>query len=376
MLRYLQLLSLIALLPLGYTASAVAEREILIGQSAAFTGNNSNMGLLVNRMIDAYFSMVNQQGGIYGRPIRLLSLDDRYDPGQALANTQKLIDEKQVLALFAYIGTATANAAIPLVNKAKIAFVAPITGAGSMRRPYNPYIFNIRDSYASEAEKIAETIARAGIKRVSILYQDDAYGQSGLRAMQQAAPQYGLSVSSTATVARSSAQITAAVDNLIDDAKAIFVAATYKSAAAFIVAARQQGYYGTFYGLSFVNAQGLLNELGELAAGVRVAQVMPSLDETHLPIINEYYQVLRHAGLPRAGYISLEAFIAAKVLVEGLRRAGKEVSRDKLLLALKSMAHYDLGGFRLNWGQGTQSGTRLVNMLMIADGQGTLMADD
>ncbi|GAB3268080.1 ABC transporter substrate-binding protein [Chitinimonas naiadis] len=347
--------------------TGVTDSEIVLGQSAAMSGAAGELGKGVNRGAKAYFDQINKKGGINGRKIRLVTLDDGYEPDRAAANTKKLIESEQVFALFGYVGTPTSNASLPQVNQARIPFIAPYTGADSLRNPFNRYVFNVRASYRDEAEEIASSMAKLGMTTINIFYQDDAYGQSGLKAMQDAAAKYKITINALATVKRNSVDVARAVDELVakKPANAVFMVTAYKSSAAFITAARARSFIGPFYNVSFVGTEALVNELNKDGSGVMVSQVMPSPYNAIKPVALDYQKVLKAAEVESVDYPSMEGYLGARVLVEGLKRAGRDLTRDKLINALEGLGDYDLGGFRVKFSGSSHNGSQFIDMTVL-----------
>ncbi|GGP26258.1 ABC transporter substrate-binding protein [Silvimonas amylolytica] len=362
-------LGLLALISLSAFAAepGVTENEILLGQSAALSGPAAELGKSVNRGAKAYFDYVNAHGGVNGRKIKLVALDDGYEPDRAAANTQKLIKEQQVFALFGYVGTPTSNASLPLINQNSVPFIAPFTGADSLRNPLNKNIFNVRAGYRDEAAEIAEGMKKMGMSTINIFYQNDAYGQAGLKAMQEASIKYGIKINATATVQRNSVEVAKAVDELVvkSPANAVFMVTAYKSSAAFITAARARNYIGPFYNVSFVGTEALVHELKNDGSGVIVSQVMPTPYNPTRPVTIEYVKALSAAGVSDVDYPSLEGYIGARVLVEGLKRAGKALTREKLISALESLGDYDMGGYRVKFSPTNHNGSTYVDLTVV-----------
>ncbi len=247
----------------------------MLGQSAAFTGPASELGEQFKRGALLYFDRVNTRGGIGGRPIELVSLDDGYEPDRCAANTKKLI-ERGVFALFGYIGTPTSLAALPLATAAKTPFIAPFTGAEALRAPFNRYAFHVRASYFDETAAIVKQITSVGIQRVGVFHQNDSYGKAGLEGVVRALKPLKLEPAALGTVERNTVAVDAAVTTILaTNPGAIVMISAYKSCAAFIRAARKAGFGGNFYNVSFVGTQALAQELGADARGVVVSQVMP-----------------------------------------------------------------------------------------------------
>lgn len=345
----------------------VTHNSIILGQSAALSGPASALGTAMRDGALAYFDSVNGAGGVGGRQIVLNTLDDGYDPDKAGPNTDTLIDKDQVFALFGYVGTPTSNAAQARVNKEGIPFFAPMTGAPSFREPYNKNIFNIRDGYAAETEKIVEHLEAMGAKRVAVLYQNDAYGKAGLDGVAQALKKRNLEVLATAVVERNSVDVAAAVTKMkAAKPRAIVMISAYKSSAAFIRAMRKNNdQVPYFWNVSFVGSRALADELGPEANGVMISQVMPSpLDET-LTVVKEYRKLYLSKPGREADYASLEGFIAAKVFVEGLRHVKGEPTRKGFVQALESMGAYNLGGYTVKFAPGNHNGSNYVDLSII-----------
>lgn len=347
--------------------------QIVIGQSAAFSGPAAELGTQYRAGALAYFDYVNAIGGVHKRQIRLLTRDDQYEADHAAANTRILITKENVFALFGYVGTPTSNAAIPIVNAARIPFFAPLTGASSMREPFNRYVFNIRAGYNDETEFLIDRSVRMGIRKIAVFYQNDAYGLAGLAGIENALRKRNLSLVETATVERNSTDVGAAVQRLmLKKPEVVVQISAYSSSAALIRQMRDRGFAGQFYNVSFVGGQALMDLLGKDAHGVVISQVVPFPWTTANPLVNEYAAVMRKAGYEQLNFSSFEGYIAAKVFVEGLRRAGPELTRDKFISALETIntRTYALSGFDIQFSRTSHNGSRFVEMTVIgADGK-------
>jgi branched-chain amino acid transport system substrate-binding protein len=347
--------------------NGVTDNRILLGQSAALSGPASALGTAMRDGALAYFDAVNAAGGVSGRQIVLTTLDDGYDPERAGPNTATLVEKERVFALFGYVGTPTSNAAQSWVEKGSVPFFAPMTGAESFRTPFNKNVFNIRDGYMAETEKIVEHLDAMGVKKVAVLYQNDAYGKSGLEGVTQALKKRNLDVLATAVVERNSVDVAAAVAKMkAAQPRAIVMISAYKASAAFIRAMRKNNdHLPFFWNVSFVGSRALADELGPEASGVMISQVMPSpLDET-LSIVKEYRKLYLSKPGREADYASLEGFIAAKVFVEGLRHVKGEPTRKNFVHALETMGVYNLGGYTVKFAPGNHNGSNYVDLSII-----------
>lgn len=367
--RYVGWFTLFTLFAFSQTvmAQGVTADTILIGQSAALSGPAEQLGKEMKAGAEAYFDVVNKSGGINGRKIKLVSLDDGYEPEKAAANTRKLIEEEKVLALFGYVGTPTSNAALPIFTAAKIPFIGAFTGAQSLREPFNRYIFNVRASYYDETEQIVAHLVLQGITKIAVFYQNDAYGKAGLAGVEIAMKKRMLEIAATATVERNTTDVAAAVGTLAKSkTDAIIMISAYKSCAAFIKAMKLAGGFQQFWNVSFVGSKALSSELGDEGRGVQISQVVPFPWSDVNPIVREYQK--RIGGADKYSFTSLEGFIAAKVLVEGLKRAGKNPTRESLVDGLASVGRLDLGGFTVNYTPTNHNGSTFVDLTIISRG--------
>ena len=348
-------------------AQGVSADTILIGQSAALSGPAEQLGKEMKSGAEAFFDVINKSGGINGRKIKMVSLDDGYEPDKAAANTKKLISENEVLALFGYVGTPTSNAALPIFSQAKVPFIGAFTGAQSLREPFNRYIFNVRASYFDETEAIIQHLVLSGAQRIAVFYQNDAYGKAGLAGVELAMKKRKLTISATATVERNTVDVAAAVQALSkDNPTAVVMISAYKSCAAFIKEMQRAGAFPQFWNVSFVGSKALATELGDAGRGVQISQVVPFPFSDSTPIVREYQN--RIGGAAKSSFTSLEGYLAAKILVEGLKRAGKNPTRESLVDGLASMGKVDFGGFIVNYTPSNHNGSSYVDLTIISRG--------
>jgi branched-chain amino acid transport system substrate-binding protein len=350
---------------------AQSDGPIVLGQSAALTGPAAQLGIQMRDGALLYFNQFNARGGINGRKIELRTLDDGYEPDKTVANTKQFIAD-DVFALFGYIGTPTSVAALPLATAAKTPFFAPFTGAQALREPFNRYAIHVRASYFDETAAIVKQAAAVGIKKFSVFYQNDAYGKAGLEGVERGLKALNLPMTSLGTVERNSVDVKKAVaDILAKQPEAIVQISAYKSCAAFIREARQAGFGGTFYNVSFVGTQALLTELGKDARGVVVSQVMPYPYSPSSAISGEFLEAIKAASVANknlsANYSSMEGYVAAKVFVEALRRAGRGVTRESFISAIQSIQNFQMGGFTVNFGPNQHTASKYVDLTVLTD---------
>lgn len=352
-------------------AQGVTESEIVLGQSAVFSGPAQELGIEMRNGALAYFNHINSQGGVNGRRIVLKSVDDRYEPEGAAAATKKLIEQDRVFALFGYVGTPTFNAAAPILTEAKVPLVAAFTGAESLRDPLNRYVFNVRASYYDETEQIVQHLTAMSIDKIAVFYQNDAYGKAGLEGVNRAMKKRNMAIAATATVERNTVDVAKAVEEMKKvQPQAVVMVSAYKSCAAFIKAMKKAGLQPAFWNVSFVGSKALAKELEAEGRGVQISQVVPFPWDKSIPVVKEYQRLLA-ASDPKAepNFSSLEGFISAKVMVEGLRRAGKNPTRETLIKGLESLDSYDVGGFKISYGPNDHRGSRYVDLTIISKEQ-------
>jgi branched-chain amino acid transport system substrate-binding protein len=353
-------------LPAAAQTPGVTPNSILLGQSAAFSGPAAQLGIEMNAGAVAYFDYINKQGGVNGRTISVKTRDDRYEGNLAAENTRKLIEEDKVFALFAYVGTPTSAAALPIFTEAKVPFVGPFTGAELLRNPLNRYVFNVRASYYDETEKIVEQLVSTGIQRIAVFYQNDSYGKAGLTGVEIAMKKRNLAIAATGTVERNTVDVGAAVKAIAAvQPDAVVMISAYTSIAEFVRQMKKAGSAAQFHNVSFVGSKALSNALGPEGYGVVISQVVPFPWYPGVPVVKEYQRILKISGNTNYSFGSLEGYLAAKVMVEGLRRAGRDLTRESLIAALESMNNVDFGGFVVSFSRTSHAGSDYVELTMI-----------
>jgi ABC-type branched-subunit amino acid transport system substrate-binding protein len=351
--------------------------EILIGSSLALGGHAGYLGTQMLQGAMSYIRYINEKGGIHNRKIKLIALDDRYNPTQCLYNTQRLILESQVFALFCYVGTPTTVRIIPLVNEARIPLVGMFTGANRLRQPVNRYLINIRASYYQETQAAVDLIVKEKhLDKVAVFYQYDEYGFDGLRGTEIALKKYGLIPVAKGSYVRGTLDVEAGLENIIQsNAQAVVMIGTYDSCAKFINLAKERNFSPLFHNVSFVGSKELARRLGPNGEGVIVTQVVPPPNSNHmktpLPGVKEYIALLkRYYPDSKPSFVGLEGYLNARILAEGLKRAGKDITREKFIQAIESIDHYDLGIRNpLSFGKNDYQGLDDVYYTMIKKGK-------
>jgi branched-chain amino acid transport system substrate-binding protein len=352
--------------PAAVLAQGAPTGLIVVGQSAPLSGSNKDLGTDIRNGALAYFKRVNDAGGVNGRKIELVTLDDVNDTKRAEANTKQLIESNNPIALFGYASATLSRPALPHVEAAKIPFVAPFTGADPMRK-FNRYVYNHRASYADELEKIVEHYTTFGVKRIAVLYYDDAIGKENFGAVDRALKSRNLAPVAVAAVTRSQTDFSKEIANVGKTNPDVVILTTlYKTSADFIKGMKRAGIGTQFVSTSFAGSTALANALGADGLGVAMSQVVPSYLRRSVPVVKEYQAAMEAAfGKKEFSYTSLESYIAAKVLVEGLRRAGAQPTRERLLTALDSVSNYDVGGYLVSFSPSNHNGSSFVSLSIL-----------
>jgi branched-chain amino acid transport system substrate-binding protein len=334
-------------------ASTHVGSEIVLGSTVALGGSASFLGRQLTDGATAYLSEVNAAGGVHGRTLRLVSLDDGYDPARAIFNTQSLLVERDVFALFGFTGTPTSVKVVPLITRAHVPALGFFTGAEALRRPLRSDVFHVRDSYGAEAEAgIHYFFDALGLHKIAVVYQEDAFGQAVLAGVQTALKKRGAEPVGTTSMARGSMEVVAARDAVRSTgADGVMLVGTYAPLAKLVKSCHDVGYAPYFHTVSFVGSEAFAKELittqhvaAEQFGHIVVTQVVPSPQDASLPAVAEFQALFgKHFPATAPNYVALEGFLNAKVLVEGLRRAGPDLSRAGFVHALESIHGFDVG---------------------------------
>jgi ABC-type branched-subunit amino acid transport system substrate-binding protein len=355
-----------ALLPAIAGAQGVTNDKIVLGQAAVFSGPAAQLGIQMRNGIQAYFAVVNDKGGVHGRRLELVTEDDRYEQAVAPEASKKLIEQHRVFALLGYVGTPTGVAHLPVVNQAKVPLVGMFTGAEVLRVPFSRYVFHVRASYYDETEKIVEQVISTGGKRISVFYQDDAYGEAGRKGTELALERRGMKIHSQGTVKRNTVEVDAAAKSIhASQPDAVVMVSAYTSIAAFVRAMQKLGSGATFYNVSFVGSKALADALGKDGVGVAISQVVPFPWGTSVPVVKEYQAAAKKAGFTDYNFSAMEGYLTAKVMVEGLRRAGRNLTREGFIDAMEKMNDVDVGGFWVSYSPKSHTGSKFVDLTII-----------
>jgi ABC-type branched-subunit amino acid transport system substrate-binding protein len=355
-------MALSMLLLAGLVGSAGA--QIRIGQTAGFTGAVASSVKEATDGAKLYFDATNARGGVNGQKIELISLDDQFDPKLAVENAKKLIAQG-VVALFLNRGTPHTQAIMPLLAESKIPLVAPSTGAMVLHDPVNPWVFNVRATYQREAERTIAHLNLVSVTRIAVVQVDDTFGADAAVGVRK-----GLSNAKLEPVAyekydRSKPDFGPLMPKIVKaDPQAVIFIGSGTAVIDGMKALRAAGSRAQMVTLSNNASAGFVKALGELAHGTVVSQVLPSERSIGTPLVKEASDLAKAKGIELTP-ASLEGFAAAKVLVEGLRRAGRDPSRTGLKNALETFNHYNLGGLELSYSPTSHTGLDYADLSIV-----------
>jgi ABC-type branched-subunit amino acid transport system substrate-binding protein len=343
------------------TAAQAAGAQILIGQSAGLSGGQAQYSKDVQAGILACFEAVNRAGGVLGQPLKLVAEDDKGSRAQVLANTKKLIEKDKVFALIGYTSGAGVEGALPSLQEMRVPMLSPATGNAAIRLEFHKYLFHSRAGYADEMRRMIDTLAVIGMDRIALVYLSDT--TVNRKAMEDALAANNLKAVAAVGLDRNAKDFTPEITALLAaNPQAVLFITNDRPVVEIVRGMKRKNYTGEFATSSFAGIS-FINELKDDAVGVKVIQVLPSPNKTSMRIVREFREDLRQFDAnAKPNYTNFEGYIAARVLVEGLRRAGKSPSREKFVAALESMSGLDFGGYHVSYSPKSHAGSHFVDI--------------
>ncbi len=343
-----------------------AQAQLLIGQTVGVTG--ATAATVKESMLGAslYLDHVNGKGGVLGEKVKVITLDDKFETQQTLANAKKLIEEQKVLALFMTRGTPHNQGLLPLLQQHRVPLIGPSTGAMVFHQPVQPFVFNVRATYQREAEKAITHLVTTGIRRVALVHVDDTFGSDALVGAQKGLSANQLTPVVLAKFDRKTPDFSAiAADVVKAQAQTVMIIGSGTAVVKGIQDIRAAGSHAQFVTLSNNASGGFVKLLGEQARGVIVTQVFPQ--SFNYALVKEASQLAKARGATEVSPAMLEGFASAKVMVEALRRSGAKPTRDKLLAALEDLK-IDIGGLEVNYSKTSHTGLDFADLSIISAG--------
>lgn len=357
----------------------VTDNSILIGSCSALDGPARFLGSQTVLGATTYLHSVNDAGGVLGRKIQLLAFDDSYDPDKAPSCFKRMTKEG-VFALGFFVGTPTAKVYVPMAQEEKIPVIGLFTGAQMLYEPLKRYVINVRASYYDETREQVDKLWDINVRKISIIYQDDAFGKTVLDGVKLALQKHNAAPVALGTFARGSMDIDAGLrDVMAARPQAVVLVGPYSPVAAIVKKAHAAGWRPQFLTVSFVGTEEFIKEAGPDAEGTIITQVVPPYDRTDYPSVALYRQYLaKYYPDQQPSFVSLEGFLDAMVLVEGLKRAGRDVTREKFIAGVESIHEMNIGmGSKLvlDYGPSDHKGFDSVYPTIVKNSRPTLLTD-
>jgi branched-chain amino acid transport system substrate-binding protein len=357
----------------------VTTSSILIGSCSALDGPARFLGSQTVLGATAYLHWINDDGGVFGRKVQLVAHDDGYDPDKAPGCFQRMTSE-QVFALGFFVGTPTAKVYLPMAQEAKIPVVGLFTGAQMLYEPIKHYIINVRASYYDETREQVDQLWEINVHKIGVIYQNDAFGKTVLEGVKLALEKHHSAPVATGTFERNTVEVDAGLKEVMAARpQAVVVVGPYAPVAAIVKQAHAADWRPQFLTVSFVGTEEYIKEAGSDAEGTIITQVVPPYDHADYPTVALYRKCLQkyYPSTPMS-FVSLEGFVDAMVLVEGLKRAGEDLNREKFITAIESIhnENFGLGPLLvLNYGPADHKGFDRVYPTVVHNGQPVPITD-
>jgi len=348
---------------------AQGDEVIRLGQTVALTGPLGDIGVAMHRGSKICFDAINAQGGVHGRRIELVARDDGYDVRRALDNIAGFLKDESIFGLFSCMGTPIIEGMLPLIRNTDVPCFSPLTGASSARPADMRNVLNVRASYPEEAERLVEHLATINLKRIAVAYQNNSFGKEVLQAAEAAMQRYHVQKVAAASIQNDASDAGAAAKTIgAAQPEAVLLGLAGKPTVGFVKAIRAERKGIPLYALSVMGSAGTLKALGDDGVGIAVSQVVPMPNSQVVPVVRDFAQAWRakpEAAAIEPSHLALEGYINARVFIEALKRAGRNLTRKAFLDAAWSIKRVDIGGFDLNFQQPGRNASRFIELTMI-----------
>ena len=349
---------------LAHAAKAPPSNALIVGCSAALTGPLAGFGQGIQQGVNAAFAEVNEQGGIHGRPLHFALSDDAYKPESSVDNVRHMLSSNKVVALMGCMGTPNNTAITPLIEASDLVHLGPLTGAASLRKPSIKNVFHVRASYNDEVKRLVDNLVSMNLRDLTIAYLDNGFGKELLQVGLNALSAKGLKAVAQVAVATDGKNVDSAVSEVLaSKASAVLMFTAGNVSATLTAAARKVSPGLPIAGLSVTYTAAGITQLGDSASGIALTMIMPDAQATKHLVVRRYQKAMR--ALDQTGFnaSSLEGYVNAQLMIEGLKRAGANPSRSKIRDAIGDIRNLDLGGFRVDYSApSTRVGSEYVDL--------------
>ena len=352
--------------------AGVTPTEIRLGASAVLSGPLGPQTAQFGEGSRLLFDAINASGGVHGRKISYVTLDDGFDPKRAVENTKKLLADNKVFMVFNSTGTAQTAAVLPMLKESKTVLFGPVTGASALRENVNPYLFHVRASYAIESAKILSQLKQTGVTRVAFFYQDDGLGKALLAEVKKSSAAENLPLVAEVKVDPASPDFAAAAATTAQaNPQAVIIGTAGLTFTNYVKALQATAARPVLYGFSVAVPDGIHRELKDKARGIILAQIMPSLRNNTIPVVAEYLKLhaAKSPDVPPSAE-QFEGFVHARLLVEGLKRTGRELNTASFIKTMEGAGEIAFGRFTAQYSPRSHNGSNYVELAIIdADGR-------
>ena len=367
--KFAAVAALPSLISNAWAQDGVSAKAITIGCTGALTGPLGVFGKDLQIGMQAAMTRINAKGGIHGRQLQLTLQDDGYVPARSAENISKMMADNSVFALLSCIGTSNNAAIMPLIENGDIPYIAPLTGASSLRKPGMRNVFHVRASYTDETQRLVSKLVGMDIKQLAIVYLDNGFGKEVLGDAQKALAANNMKLIAQVALAADGKNLSDVVAQVVAAKPTAVLLGTAGSASTALIAAlRKASPLMPITGLSVTLTSEGRKQLGDAAQGLALTSVFPNSNSGKYLVVRDYQAAMKAAGQTEFTGGALEAYINTMVLAEGLERAGRDVSRAKLRNALAGLRNFDLGGFNIDFQSAPYVGSKLVELSVLGAG--------
>lgn len=374
------LAALLVLASPAWGEPGVTDTEVLIGSCSALEGPANFLGTQTVLGARAYLNYINEQGGVHGRKTKLVAYDDGYEPAKAIECFNKLKQENVFAAGF-FVGTPTGAKHVPMAESAKIPITGLFTGAQLLHEPFKRYVISVRASYHDEAREQVDSLWNAlGMRKIGVIYQDDAFGVTVLEGVKKALTKYNSAPVAIGSFPRNTLDVDRGIELVrAANPEAVVMVGPYAPIAEIVKRGRAAGWNPLYVTVSFVGTEAYIKAMGKAGEGAVITQVVPPYNRTDLPSVALYLKLLKkYSPDAQPSFVSLEGFVDAMVLVEGLKRAGRDLTREKYIDAIESIKDLDIGlgpQLKLNYGPKDHKGFDTVYYTVVRNGEPVVFTD-
>ena len=331
------------------------DNSIVIGCSAPLTGPLASAGISIKETTDLVMSQINARGGVNGRKLKFQMMDDAYVPSRSVENVKAMLADSSIVALQTCVGTPNNAATLGMIEAAGIASLAPLTGASSLRKSNVKNLFHIRASYTEEAERLVQRLVEMGLKDIAVLYLDNPYGTEFLGDVNRVLQTSKLKSVAEIPVAVDGKNVNEAVVKALASKPSVVLLGTAGAASGSLISALKKMSPGLpIASISVVLTPQVAKALGAAGSGMALTSVLPNVNSGKMPIVREYQAAMREGGITEFSGTGLEAYMNMRVMMAALERVGRgELTRAKLRTAIATLPKIDLGGFSVDFPQGS-----------------------